>query len=103
MQAYRGILRITGLIQLGGLGARCLLRLVGARYLGIWVFSLAILISTVIGIVLPFMRGEKLKDKCLMVLLMPTNYVWIVSWYVLTLEATMGFIEGIRGIGAEFG
>lgn len=107
MKTYFKILAITAGIQLGGFGLTYLLDALlaggGTSTLApLFVGGLALLGSMAAGIVLPIKWCKGLRQKLLTILLLPTNYTWLIL-AVAVVRFVLGLLEVLEGIGSSFG
>jgi len=61
-----------------------------------------VLISTILGIILPVVFGKTLKQKLLTIFLLPTNYVWLLIIFMV-IYFYHHIVEILTHIPANFG
>ena len=106
VKTYFKILAVTAGVQFAGL---LLLRLTDAMLSGggstifpFWVLAACILVSTVLGIVLPLRWCNSRGQKVATVLLLPTNYTWIVI-AIAVVKFVRDILQILGGIPDNFG
>ncbi len=107
MKTYFKILAITAGIQLGGFGLTYLWDAILAggetsTIAPLFVGGLFLLASMAAGIILPIKWCQGLRQKLLTILLLPTNYTWLVIAVALV-RFVLGLLEILEGISESFG
>ena len=64
--------------------------------------GLFLLASTAAGIILPIKWCQGLRQKLLTILLLPTNYTWLIL-AVAVVRFVLGLLEVLEGISGSFG
>lgn len=107
MKTYFKILAITAGLQLGGFGLTYLLDayLAGGQtstLAPLFVGGLFLLASTAVGIFLPIKWCHGFRQKLLTILLLPTNYTWLIL-AAAVVRFVLGLLEILEGISRNFG
>lgn len=107
MKKYLKILGITASIQLAGFILMCVLESENFS-LGMFpvhIFLASIVVSTLLGIILPICWFKSKGKKLAGIFLLPTNYTWLVVIVVCKIVVMKAFeilwmiLQGVRYIG----
>lgn len=107
MKKYMQILCVTASIQITGFLMMwfcdsLLFYVKSSSVFPVLIFTIGIVISTIIGITMAIKRGKTLKQKLLMIFLMPTNYTWLVCMFAFV-SIVKSIINIITNLSHNFG
>ena len=67
-----------------------------------FIFVIGIVISTIVGITMAIKKGKTLKQRLLMIFLMPTNYTWLVC-VITFVSIVKSILDIITDLSRNFG